>query len=270
LPRRAGRRTVAGAVSTTAPPRPKHFRIATDDRTLASRAARGDEQAFRVLHDRHSPGLLAFARQYVGDTAAAEDVVQTTFMTLHRTLRSGDRLKHPRAWLYQVTRNVSLNALRVAAVVDPLDALAAELEARAADVPDTVEQREELQAVIADIVALPVEQRAALTLFEVSDLSQAEVATALGVETKRVKALVFQARSALVDQRVRPPASRSGRSCSRAAAGRSTSASSVTTCAAVNNAGCSATSCVIAAGRSRCCCQCCRCCTTPRRPRPPR
>ena len=52
-----------------------------------------------------------------------------------------------------------------------------------------------------DIVALPAEQRAALALFELGDLSQAEIADALGVKPARVKALVFQARSSLVTQR---------------------------------------------------------------------
>jgi RNA polymerase sigma factor (sigma-70 family) len=204
---RAALRTVADAVPTTAPPPTRRNLRAAEDRALASRAARGDEHAFRALYERHQPALLSFARQYVGDAAAAEDVVQTTFMTLHRSLRSGARLQHPRAWLYEVTRNAALNALRARRVDDPLSALEAELEAQAELIPDTVERREELREVIADIVALPLEQRAALTLFEVANLTQAEVATALGVETKRVKALVFQARTALVDQRAARSAS---------------------------------------------------------------
>jgi RNA polymerase sigma factor (sigma-70 family) len=188
-------------VTDTAPPPARRHVRAAEDRALVSRAARGDEHAFRALYERHQLALLAFARQYVGDTAAAEDVVQTTFMTLHKSLAAGAILRHPRAWLYEVTRNHALNARRAGRIDDPLDALEAELEARADQIPETVERREELREVVADIVALPLEQRAALTLFEVANLSQAEVATALGVETKRVKALVFQARSALVDQR---------------------------------------------------------------------
>ena len=48
---------------------------------------------------------------------------------------------------------------------------------------------------------LPEEQRAALLLAEAADLSHAEVAGVLGCEVARVKALVFRARSGLIERR---------------------------------------------------------------------
>jgi RNA polymerase sigma factor (sigma-70 family) len=171
------------------------------DRALAARAGRGDEQAFAELYDRHASGLLAFATQYVGDRAAAEDVVQQTFMSAYRVLSEGTELEHPRAWLYHVTRNNSLSVLRDRGPASADAALATDLQDRAAAVPTQVERREDLQAVVRDIVALPAEQRAALALYELGDLSQAEIADALGCKPAKVKALVFQARSSLVTRR---------------------------------------------------------------------
>jgi len=177
------------------------------DRALAARAGRGDEQAFAELYDRHAAGLLAFATQYVGDRAAAEDVVQQTFMSAYRVLRDGTQLDHPRAWLYAVTRNNALTTIRDRGPAGVDADLAADLHDRAAAVPAQVERREDLQAVVRDIVALPAEQRAALALFELGDLSQAEIADALGCKPAKVKALVFQARSSLVSQRAAREAS---------------------------------------------------------------
>jgi len=171
------------------------------DRVLAARAGRGDEHAFAELYDRHASGLLAFATQYVGDRAAAEDVVQQTFMSAYRVLSDGTELEHPRAWLYRVTRNNALTTIRDRGPASADAELAADLHDRAAAVPAQVERREALQAVVRDIVALPAEQRAALALYELGDLSQAEIANALGCRPARVKALVFQARSSLVTQR---------------------------------------------------------------------
>jgi RNA polymerase sigma-70 factor (ECF subfamily) len=68
-------------VATSAPTTPFAKFGDHRDRALAARAGRGDEQAFAELYDRHASGLLAFATQYVGDRAAAEDVVQQTFMS---------------------------------------------------------------------------------------------------------------------------------------------------------------------------------------------
>ncbi|TML01284.1 MAG: sigma-70 family RNA polymerase sigma factor, partial [Actinobacteria bacterium] len=171
------------------------------DRALAARAGRGDEQAFAELYDRHASGLLTFATQYVGDRAAAEDVVQQTYMAAYRVLSEGTDLEHPRAWLYHVARNNALTAIRDRGPASVDADLAADLQDGAAAVPVQVERREALQAVVSDIVALPPEQRAALALYELGDLSQAEIADALGCKPAKVRALVFQARSSLVTQR---------------------------------------------------------------------
>jgi RNA polymerase sigma factor (sigma-70 family) len=188
-------------VATSAPTTPFAKFGDHRDRALAARAGRGDEQAFAELYDRHASGLLAFATQYVGDRAAAEDVVQQTFMSAYRVLSEGTELAHPRAWLYHVTRNNALMAVRDRGPASVDADLAADLQDRAAAVPVQVERREALQAVVRDIVALPDEQRAALALYELGDLSQAEIAEALGCKPARVKALVFQARSSLVTRR---------------------------------------------------------------------
>ena len=184
--------------ATTAP---RARRRAHADRSLAARVGRGDERAFAELYDRHAAGLVAFATQYVGDRATAEDVVQQTFLAAYRTLRDGTELEHPRAWLYHVARNNALTTIRDRGPATVDAELIAELDDRAAAVPARVERRYALQAVVRDIAALPPEQRAALALYELGDLSQAEIAETLGCDPARVKALVFQARSSLVAQR---------------------------------------------------------------------
>ena len=50
---------------------------------------------------------------------------------------------------------------------------------------------------LGDIARLPDDQRAALVLAELGDLSQQEIAATLDVRTDKVKALIFQAREAL-------------------------------------------------------------------------
>src|SRR3954454_21163191 len=117
---------------------------------------RSPESALTVLYDRHAAALLSFARSYVGDTAAAEDVVQQTFLAAHRTLSAGTQLEQPRAWLFHVARNNALLVLRERGGPRAADAvLTEELEARATQVTEQVEEREELRSVVADIVALP-------------------------------------------------------------------------------------------------------------------
>ncbi|HYA26219.1 MAG TPA: RNA polymerase sigma factor, partial [Terriglobales bacterium] len=43
----------------------------------------------------------------------ADDIVQEAFLRLHHQLESGVNIEEPRAWVFRVARNVSLNAQRV-------------------------------------------------------------------------------------------------------------------------------------------------------------
>ena len=64
-----------------------------------------------------------------------------------------------------------------------------------------VDRRADLRLLVHDVQRLPPNQRAALVLFEVGDHSHREIAAVLGVRREKVKALVFQAREALMGWR---------------------------------------------------------------------
>jgi RNA polymerase sigma factor (sigma-70 family) len=165
------------------------------DADLARAAGRGDAGAFKALYERHHGPLLSFARHMLGRVHDAEDVVQHTFLAADAAIRAGDVPASLRAWLYTVARNRCVSLLRARRDDQALPDL---------DVPSTenlaeeVEQRDDLRALLADLRMLPDDQRAALLLTELGDLSHAEVAQVLGVRTHKVKALVYQARQALL------------------------------------------------------------------------
>ena len=126
----------------------------------------------------------------------AEDAVQQTFTSAYTDLQSTSRDIRLKAWLYTIARNRCLSILR-ARREQP-----AELDEQAtAGLSEEVQQRADLRELLADLRDLPDEQREALVLFELGDLSQAEIAGVIGVEPMKVKALVFQARSALIENR---------------------------------------------------------------------
>jgi RNA polymerase sigma factor (sigma-70 family) len=174
---------------------PRSRRGARTDEQLARAAGRGDVAAFEALYTRHHLALLSFSRHMLGRAHDAEDVVQHTFLAADRTFRSGKVPKAVRAWLYTVARNRCVSVLR-----------GRREDARMpdADVPSTenlaadVEQRADLRDLLGDLRTLPDDQRAALLLTELGDLTHAEVAKVIGVRTGKVKALVFQAREALL------------------------------------------------------------------------
>ena len=65
-----------------------------------------DARAIAELFDRHAAALTLYARQW---TTSPDDCVQEAFIELARQRETPDC---PAAWLYRVTRNRALNALR--------------------------------------------------------------------------------------------------------------------------------------------------------------
>ena len=172
------------------------LRLAGDDR-LVAQIRRGSDAAFEVAFERHSPGILAFCRHMLGSREEAEDAVQHTFAAAYRNLQGGDdREIVLKPWLFTIARNRCLSLLRARHEVPQSNT-----EVATAGLAEQVEQRAELRELLADIHELPDEQRAALLLAEVGGLAQVDIASVLGCETARVKALVYRARSGLIARR---------------------------------------------------------------------
>ncbi|MGH2804649.1 MAG: RNA polymerase sigma factor, partial [Thermoleophilaceae bacterium] len=166
------------------------------DRRLAALAAGGDEAAFEAIFERHHRGLLSFCRHLLGSLDEAEDALQHTFAAAYRQLVWGEPPEHLRAWLYVTARNRCLDLLRGRREL-PVDAG----PVSTAGLSEEVERRSDLRELVGDIGRLPDDQRAALVLSELEDLAHAEVARVLGCRREKVRALVFQARSALAGWR---------------------------------------------------------------------
>ena len=142
--------------------------------------------------------LLGFCRHMLGSQDEGEDALQQTFLRAHRSLLSQGAPEELRPWLFAIARNRCLTILsaRKAAAV-PVEELEASTDGLAAG----VEEREDLRDLLADIARLPDDQRSALVLAEVGDLSHAEIASVIDVPTAKVKALVHQARTRLIADR---------------------------------------------------------------------
>ena len=170
-----------------------------DDR-LVARVRAGDDTAFEIIYDRYYRGLLAFCGQMLGSRQEAEDALQHSFASAYRALRGGAGDIELRPWLYTIARNRCLSVHRAQRVQVSADGLAADFgsfEGMSAQ----VQLRADLRELVDELQRLPDDQRAALVLFELGDQSHAEIAAVLGVRREKVKALVFQAREALMRAR---------------------------------------------------------------------
>jgi len=123
---------------------------------------------FQVLLEDHSDAVWRALRAMVG-VQAAEDCFQETFLA---ALRAYPRLRpdsSPRAWLLTIAHNKAVDHLRRAA-----RAQTPAVDAAGVDPPPPDE------AIWRAVAALPPNQRAAVALRFIGDLSHREIAAAIG------------------------------------------------------------------------------------------
>ncbi|MFI0409797.1 SigE family RNA polymerase sigma factor [Actinomadura sp. KC216] len=152
------------------------------------------DQAVTALYSANYRSLVRLAAMLVRDAGTAEEVVQDAFVAMHggwRRLRDPDKAL---SYLRQSVVNRSRSVLRHRAVVEKYapkglpDAPSAEAGAIG---------ELERSAVIDALSRLPARQREALVLRYYADLSEAEIANAMGISRGAVKSHTARGMTAL-------------------------------------------------------------------------
>ena len=171
------------------------LRLRSDEQLVALFRA-GNDEAFRVIHDRYRQRLFAYARQMLaGSRQDAEDALQDIFVRAYAGLRANDRELSLRAWLYRVAHNRCIDELR--RPVPPAPEVFGLVASPIRDPIEEAERRESLRRLIADVRRLPEQQRSALLMRELGGMSYADLAAALGATVPAVKSLLVRARVGL-------------------------------------------------------------------------
>jgi RNA polymerase sigma-70 factor (ECF subfamily) len=161
------------------------------DEYLVTAAMTGDRPALARLVQRWQPRLYRHAWRVLGDAERAKDMVQEAWLEILRGLgRLDDVVAFP-AWAYRiVTRRCQRSFHRatreLVEFTDETDAGVTE--------GDMGELAAELSNVAEAIGKLPPQQRAALALFYLEELSVAEIAIATDVPPGTVKTRLLHAR----------------------------------------------------------------------------
>jgi RNA polymerase sigma-70 factor (sigma-E family) len=150
-------------------------------------------RAFSVLYTARYWPLVRLASLLVGDVATAEDVVQDSFLAMHANWRRLRDIDKASAYLRQCVINRSRSVLRHRRVCD-------RNVTRQPSAPSAEEGAIELferSAVVAALRRLSPRQRQALVLRYYAGLSEAQIASTMGISRGAVKAHVFRAMAAL-------------------------------------------------------------------------
>ncbi len=152
------------------------------------------DRAVTELYSQHYRALVRLAALLVRDMQTAEEVVQDSFVAMHggwQRLRDAEKAL---AYLRQAVVNRSRSVLRHRSVIDR------NMQKAPPDMPSAEHGALvllERHAVVAALRGLPGRQREAIVLRYYADLSEAEIATAMGISRGAVKSHTARGMSAL-------------------------------------------------------------------------
>jgi RNA polymerase sigma-70 factor (sigma-E family) len=161
---------------------------------VAGMTGRAADEAVTVLYHAHYARMVRIAALLVGDVATAEDVVQDCFIAMHRAWWRLRDTGKALPYLRRAVINRSRSVLRHRVVADRHLPLAAPPLASAEDSAPAGMERSSVPAALR---ALPTRQREVVVLRYYADLSEAQIATAMGISKGAVKAHAARAKDSL-------------------------------------------------------------------------
>jgi RNA polymerase sigma factor (sigma-70 family) len=174
-----------------------------EDADLLRAHGAGDPHAFARLYDRYDRACFHLIRRLLGAAQgdAAEDLHQETWMAVSNSAASFDADKASfAAWLFTIARRKTFDhfrRLKVAVLSADLGEAAMTVLDPAQSPLEQVQSREQAQAILAAVDALPIEQRGAFVMFADGGLSLDEIAEVTGVAVETAKSRLRYARAKL-------------------------------------------------------------------------
>jgi RNA polymerase sigma-70 factor (ECF subfamily) len=152
--------------------------------------ANGDDRAFSRLFYALAPRIHAFFLRSFRDTGIADDLMQTTFLKLHRARATYKRELPLRPWVFTIAAGVRRDELRRRYRLPPhvSEDDWEKMEPSVASSPaDSMEGRDDAEAVRVALLKLPESHRIVLHLHRFEGLTFDEIAHVLGTTPVAVR-----------------------------------------------------------------------------------
>jgi RNA polymerase sigma-70 factor (ECF subfamily) len=171
---------------------PGEHQAGEESRLLSSRS---DPAAFPALFRAHAPFVWRVLRRYGVASADLEDACQEVFMVVHRRLPEFEGRSSLRTWIYEIARRSALSQRRSH---DRQPLLAGDLltlpDLANAGPEQRLERERALHWLESALAQLPEDKREAFVLYELEEMTLAEVSAAQGCAINTVHYRVTSAR----------------------------------------------------------------------------
>jgi RNA polymerase sigma-70 factor, ECF subfamily len=152
---------------------------------LVSAIRSGDEQAMTQLYERYSSIVYSVALRVLGDTGAAEDILQEVFMQLWRSPDAFDATRGSLpGWLAVITRNRAIDSLRKRRPETDITDVIVSIEP---DLAGGAEFSRAVEKIRGTMGGMPPTQRSALEMAFFEGLTHTEIADKTGEPLGTIK-----------------------------------------------------------------------------------
>jgi RNA polymerase sigma-70 factor (ECF subfamily) len=160
----------------------------------------GEIEAFDALYGAFAGRLRGYLLAQCRDATLADDLLQETFMQIHRSRRTYQPGRPVTPWIYAIARHVYLMKRRSSGRRARFeDGLAA--DARSNDVPHdalaAIVDGDEIRRALREV---PADQRQALLMHHVEGWSFVEIASRLGIRVNAAKTRAFRGMKKMREQ----------------------------------------------------------------------
>lgn len=159
-----------------------------DEKEMLARAAEGDEYAFRLIFDAYQARVYTFALHYLKSGHRAEEAVQEVFMKLWRQGNALAEVNDLQRYIFTVTRNHTLDALRRSKVREKIQVPLQEIhDIPNTDTEDTIILQETRRILEQGIALLPPQQQRVYRLCHQQGLTYEQAAQQLSISALTVQ-----------------------------------------------------------------------------------
>jgi RNA polymerase sigma-70 factor (ECF subfamily) len=177
---------------------------------LMARIAKGDEDAFEILVNRHQTSVLNLIYRFIGNRTQAKDLAQDVFIRVWQAAGSYQPKAKFTTWIYRITVNLCFNELKSArrkkwfsfhrTDEHSENGIEETLSDGAPSAEDLLLSKERSRQISDALQSLPDNQRMALVLKKYDGLSYEEIARVMGCSVPAVESLLVRAKRALQEK----------------------------------------------------------------------
>ena len=161
---------------------------------LIRRGKAGDPAALEEIYERFRVPLFSLALRHTGDRAAAEDILQDTFIKVLTHLGDVHNAETFPAWVFRIAVNTCYSHLRGRKIRENRTVALSQVEGRREEAVYDSHETSLSGPLEEAIVGLPEKLRLIFLLHDVQGFKHAEIGAILGVSAGTSKSQLFKAR----------------------------------------------------------------------------